>query len=251
MPSPSFKPELILFGFCAIIVGFVLYIGYHSEMFPLWFILLLVAAASIVWWLVGKRDNKFSARFNELAKDLGLEVQQQTIDSIGLLTEPKAIGVLQGRQVMLDTMSTQAPFIGGILRHLLPPKGHIALNVALDAVNVSFEIQRRGPIEWLWNFISDPILDTGDPNFDRVWVIRTKQAAVLRAALTAELKAKLFAFAQAGACGRFGAIPTHVFMRYHEEGSLSDTARCERIKASLDLLTDLAVIAELNVEKKS
>jgi hypothetical protein len=246
MPSQSFKPEWILYGFCAIIVGFVLYIGYHHGMFPLWFILLLLAAAGIVWWLAGQRDKKFSERFNDLARDLGLEVQEQTVDSIGLLSFPEAVGNRNGRNWKLTFIPTQIKAYG--LDKLLPASGYISLSIGLPVVRVPFKIERRGPFSKLGDLFDGRSLTTGDNAFDRVWVTRSKTPHIFIAALTSETKAKLFAFAQTSARGSFNAAQTGV--GYTEQGLLSDTASCERIKASLDVLTDLAVIAELNVDKK-
>lgn len=86
-------------------------------------------------------------------------------------------------------------------------------------------------------------IKTGDEAFDRTFVVKSSDPAYAAAALLPEIRAGLLAQRQAGARGPLRIKDGEV--RYAEVGSFSDSRLAERLAAMLDMVCNLAEVADI------
>jgi hypothetical protein len=86
-------------------------------------------------------------------------------------------------------------------------------------------------------------IKVGDPEFDRAFVVRSNDAAYAAAALLPEIRARLLSERKQGARGHLTVKAGEA--RYTEVGAFADAARADRLAGILEVLCDLAEVAEV------
>ncbi len=111
------------------------------------------------------------------------------------------------------------------------------------ARGLTFTLGVRSFLTKIGEMFGQLALTTRDAGFDAEWVARSNRPEFFSAALLPELRAKLMAAHAAGSHGRFTLADGLV--TYAESGSFADAKRCERFPALVDIVCDLADIAEV------
>jgi hypothetical protein len=83
----------------------------------------------------------------------------------------------------------------------------------------------------------------GDPVFDRSFLIRSNNAAYAAAALLPEIRARLLSKREQGSLGQL-TVKAGV-VRDAEIGAFDDAARVDRMAGMLEVICDLAEVAEV------
>ena len=196
------------------------------------FIIFVAAFFGGLLWLIVKDSRKATANLRALAEQLGLEFAA----SKGLFkTGAKAMGTLRGKPVEVFTFTTGA----GNSR---------ATWAAVSARPTStggltFTLSGRNLLTKMGEWFGRHGLVSGDPDFDATWFVQSNGTEFLTTALLPELRVKLMAAHAAGSHGSFTLADDLV--KYAEIGRFSDAARCARIPALMDIVCDLADIAEV------
>jgi hypothetical protein len=91
-------------------------------------------------------------------------------------------------------------------------------------------------------------IKVGDPDFDRAFVVRSNDAAYVTAALLPEIRARILREQEQGAHGHLRVKAGVV--RYAEVGGFDDAARVDRLAGMLEVVCDLAEVAEVYQAEK-
>jgi hypothetical protein len=83
----------------------------------------------------------------------------------------------------------------------------------------------------------------GDPAFDQTFIVRSNDPAYAAAALLPEIRARLLAERPLGARGHLAIKDGEV--RYAKAGAFNDEARVTRLAGMLEVVCDLAEVAEV------
>ena len=83
----------------------------------------------------------------------------------------------------------------------------------------------------------------GDPTFDQAFIVKSNDPAYAAAALLPEIRARLLAERPRGARGHLAIKDGEV--RYAEAGAFDDEARVTRLAGMLEVVCDLAEVAEV------
>jgi hypothetical protein len=185
------------------------------------FVVLIGAAAA-------RQGKRTAENVRQMAATLGLQVEDKP-PVLGIFyTGARASGQLRERRVELFPFSTGAG------------KSRVewcAVSAALAAAS-----RLTGTKE----------IQVGDAGFDRTWFIQTNQPEFLREALLPELREKITALMrESGASARGPEFKLDgSTVRYAEMGTFSDPARCRRCERAVEIVCDLADVAEVFAEQQ-
>jgi hypothetical protein len=185
----------------------------------------------LVFWLTLRAHRKARENLQEMARALEWEFHAPR-----RWTElPVVTGARRGKPVKVFSYTTGS----GKQRQTWA-----ALVVApASPTRLTFALSRQGFGARLQEVFGAKEIVVGDPAFDAAWFIQTNDPDFFRAALIPELRARLQAARAEGAKGRFELKDGVV--GYVEEGSFYSPARCRRYAKMVDLLCDLADVAEV------
>lgn len=204
-------------------------------MFPLFAFLGMAVLAGFLIWLAIRSSKQAQANFTQLTAKLGL-VAPPPQATFGITHSAlQAVGERRGKRVELYTFTTGAG------------KSRVTW-VAVSAQprrdgGLTFEIKRQGFGSKLAEVFGAKEIQVGDPAFDDAWFIQTNRSEFFRAALLPELRLKLEAAARGAMQGKFKLEKSRV--SYAETGTFADTERCGRLERAMDVVIDLADVAEV------
>jgi|SRR5579885_1910362 len=204
-------------------------------MSPLPFIVILLVGGLAIWrQQVQKR--KAAANLQKLAAQLGLEF----LAARSWMARPSVAGTRRGKAVQIfnyTTGSSKSQTTWSAARVQLAAPGPL-----------TFKLKKRGVANQLAAFFGARSVSTGDAEFDQAWFVQTNQPEFLCAALLPELREKLMSAQRAGASGAFELTGSEV--KYAEIGLFATAKRADRFATLIDLLCDLADVAEVAAEQK-
>lgn len=205
----------------------------HTALAPIAFAALFVGFISLAMVLIKVQQRKALAHLANLASRLGLELKRQPA-KLGFEPIPTVEGRHRGRPVRFFTYTTGSGKnrrSWSAVSAAAPGSGAFTLELApenfLTRIAVSLGLQD---------------LKIGDPIFDQAFLVRSNDAATAAAALLPEIRARLLtAFPRA-----FGGELTvkDDAVRYAEGGGMGDAACVARLEAMLEIICDLAEVAE-------
>lgn len=210
-------------------------------------VLALVAAfgvgfTGLVLWMSATGSQKIWRNGQRLAETLGLTPEPGAPKWKWFYPAPRATGTIRGKRVELFSYTTGA---GKSRRHW------VAISAAPSvAGSLTLSLARQGLATRVLELFGAKEVQVGDPAFDQRWFIRTNQPDFVRAALLPELRLKLAALDAADALRGSFELKDGV-VKYAEEGSFYDDARCSRFAAVADVVCDLADIAEVWAQQPS
>lgn len=202
---------------------------------PFLFVGIFVGIAIFMVVQGGKASLAARTNAQGLAERLGLTLEPATPTWGRFYPPPRAIGTVRGKRVELFSYSTGS----GKSR-----KTWAAISVA-PAIpgGLTFSLTRQGLGSRVLSLFGAKEIEVGNRAFDDRWFIQTNQPEFLRAALLPELQAKLMALDRTTLPGSVQLADGVV--KYAEQGSFDRREICERIAAVLDVLCDLADVAEV------
>jgi hypothetical protein len=193
---------------------------------------LFVAGFSLAIWAAVKARRKTTANLHALAERLGLLfVPKQG----WFKPSARATGVLRGKPVEVFTYTTSNGKSSTTWAAVSARPAHTG--------GLTFTLGGRNLLTKIGEWFGRRGLTSGDAAFDAVWFARSNQPEFFSAALLSELRVKLLAAHATGSKGSFTLKDGLV--KYVEVGSFYDAKRCERIPTILDIVCDLADIAEV------
>ncbi len=186
----------------------------------------------IVVWIVGytRQGVKPEENLRRLAEQLGLE----------FVARPRSVtGILRGKTV---EVFTEISGWGGPGRQTSEPT--ISARPTQDT-GLTFQLVTRTSFSKIGEEIGGwHSLATCDAVFDAAWFVQSNRPEYFVVALLPELRGKLLAVHAAGLKGRF-ELAEFLVKYIPLDDSFSDANFCARIPAILDILCDLAEIAEV------
>ncbi|HZP59714.1 MAG TPA: hypothetical protein VFB27_05265 [Opitutaceae bacterium] len=198
------------------------------------FIVIPLIGGLVIWsaWI---QKRKAAANLQKLAAQLGLEF----LPARGWLARPSVAGTRRGKVVQIfnyTTGSGKSQTTWSAARVQLAAPGPL-----------TFKLKKRGVASKLTALFGARDISVGDADFDRAWFVQTNQPEFLCAALLPELREKLMAARRAGASGAFELTGAEV--KYAEIGSFATAKRTDRFATLIDLLGDLADVADVAAEQ--
>ncbi len=186
-------------------------------------------------WQSGKASIAARANVQGLADRLGLVLAPATPMFGRFYPPPRATGTIRGKRVELFNYSTGS----GKSR-----KTWAAISVAPAMPSgLTFSLTRQGLGSRVLSLFGAKEIEVGNRAFDDRWFVQTNQPDFLRAALLPELQEKLLALDRSKLPGSVRLEDGVV--KYAEQGSFHNREICERLAAVLDVLCDLADVAEV------
>jgi hypothetical protein len=174
-------------------------------------------------------------RTAENLQKLGGKVGLELKPSVGPRKSPGLAGTLRGKPVEIFSYSTSTG------KSSTP---WVAITIQLTVPNgLTFKLQKQGFGTKVMEFFGVHEVTVGDPVFDRAWFVRTNRPDFLRAALIPELREKLMVVQRSSSLGTFelkGGL-----VKYAETGTFANAPRMEQLVPLVDLLGDLADVAEV------
>jgi hypothetical protein len=194
-----------------------------------------VAGLFVALLLVVRRlQRQTCERLAALASRLGLELRRQPA-RFGFEPTPTVEGRYRDRLVRFFTYTTGS----GKSRHTW-----CAVSAALTAPRAfTLELCPENFITRLATALGMQDLQVGDPEFDRAFIVRSNDPAYAAAALLPEIRAKLLARCPRTTCGALTIKGGEV--RFCENGSFDRQEQLDRFAAMLEVLCDLADVAEV------
>ena len=200
----------------------------------------LVIAASFVGLfvagllLVRRAQRQTCERLAALASRLGLELRRQPV-RFGFEPTPTVEGQHRDRLVRFFTYTT----------------GSRKSRMTWSAVSAALTSPRTFTLELCpENFITRLVtasgmqdIQVGNPEFDRAFIVRSNDPAYAAAALLPEIRAKLLAQCPRTTCGALTIKGGEA--RYTETGSFDRQEQIDRFAAMLEILCELAEVAEV------
>ncbi len=199
------------------------------------------AVATLIVARFGARESaKVWARVQGMATRLGLGLPPPKLVLGMFYPPPRATGMIRGKRVEIFNFSTGS----GKSR-----KTWSALSAAPQASGgLTFSFVRQGLGTRLRGMFGAKEIKVGDRVFDEHWFIETNQPDFFRAALLPELRVKFSI--------REGATPPGSFtledgvVKYVEAGSFSSDEKCARFEHLIEVVCDLADVAEVWAAQK-
>lgn len=206
-----------------------------EALIPFLFLGGFVAVFVIIVWQSGKASGVTRANAQALAERLGLELQPAKPTLGRFYPPPRAQGTVRGKRVELFAYSTGS----GKSR-----KTWAAIGVTPTLPGgLKFTFTRQGLGSRVLSLFGAKEIEVGNRAFDERWFIQTNQPEFLRAALLPELQQKLMDLDRTKLPGSIRLEDGVV--KYAEQGSFYSRETCDRVGAMLDVLCDLADIAEV------
>lgn len=200
------------------------------------FLIVPVIIGLVIWTAVVQR-RRTAANLQKLAGQLGLEF----FPARRWLERPRVAGTRRGKFTQIFTYTTGS---GKTAKTWSAARVQMAVPGPLHLT-----LKKRGFATKLSTLFGTRAVTLEDSAFDQAWFMQTNQPEFLRAALLPELREKLIAMRRAGASGTFELKGGEV--KYVELGIFADAKRTARFVTVVDLLCDLADVAEVAAEQKS
>jgi hypothetical protein len=207
------------------------------------FVVVAVVMATIGWIFSSWSQDRAAANFQRLATQLGLEFVPVSADSVKPM---RVVGKLRGKEVQISNYSNNLAG-DGLDRKSSTTWSEVTAQVGAPFFSFTFTLQKRDVGTKVSELFGTQEATVGDAEFDKVWFMQTSHPKFLRAVLLPELRAKLMAVRQAGANDKFELKEGEV--RYVERGSFSDAERSQRFAALADVVSNLAEVAAVVVER--
>ena len=223
-----------------VLAAVLLAVGRASHPAPPWFFLVVLGLFAVFFVfavrMAGVQRSRTRAQLAALAARFSLEVREApTAGVLGIKPTPTVEGRHRNRAVRFFTYTTSsgknqtqwcavaaaAAGAGGFTLDLFPQNFLTHIGVALGMQDIQ----------------------VGDPAFDPLFVVKSNDAAYTRAALLPEIRARLVTERGRGALGHVSVKNGEV--RYAEMGGFSRDAQVARLADMLEVVCDLAEVAEV------
>jgi hypothetical protein len=195
------------------------------------FILAIIALSSV---LAKRQQRKVLENLTGLATRLGLELKRKPA-KFGFEPAPTVEGRYRNRPIRFYNYTTGS---GKSRRYWS------ALSVDIGNDNgLTLELASENFLTRMATALGMQDIAIGDPAFDTAFLIRSNNAAYAAAALLPEIRARLLSKRDQSAVGELtvkGGV-----VRDAEVGAFDDAARVDRMAGILDVLCDLAEVAEV------
>ncbi len=211
----------------------------NPALFPLLMIGLFVAMIVFTIGAAARQSRRAMENVRQMAETLGLQFAEKP-PTLGLFyTDARADGQMRGKRVELF------PFWTG------SGKSRVRWSAVSAAVPVAttltFHLRRQGLGTKFMELFGAKEIEVGDAEFDRAWFIQTNQPDYFGGALLPELRAKINSLVRelgTQARGMEFKLEQSV-VRYAEIGSFSNGDCCKRCLRAMDIVCDLADVAEV------
>jgi hypothetical protein len=210
---------------------------------PLLMIAFFLVVTGSIAWLAANQSKQATQNVQRMAEALHLEFFVKP-PTLGLFyTAARAFGQIRGRRVDLFSFSTGSG------------KSRVqwaAASAAVPVVGLTFHLRRQGIGTKVMEMFGAREIQVGDAEFDAAWFIQANQPEYFAAALLPEVRAKIMALVrELGAKARGmefkledGAV------HYAEMGSFASGDICDRCQRAVDIVCDLAEVAEVAGDPK-
>lgn len=204
--------------------------------FPL---VLVPAVAAVIFAIAVAQGKKAKANLLQLGDKLGLKLDAQG----RFIKKYRLIGELRGKAVELFSYTTGSG---------KSQQRWAAIAVRVKASGgLTFSLKRRMSLfEFIARLFRKNSVETGDPAFDRQWVLTTNQPDFMRSALLPEMREKIVRLSGGGLSSANYKYDLYT-VRYSEQGSFGSGKLCARFGEIVDLLCDLADVVEVGAEMKN
>lgn len=192
--------------------------------------------------LVAAQSRKAHERFIQFAERLRLTAKRVEPKFGGFFPQSEATGERRGKQVRLYGYTTGS----GKSRTIWS-----ALSVHPREVRgLTFSLTPQGLGSTFAELFGAKEITVGDPAFDKAWFIRTNQPEFFTAALLPELRARLTAAFDVRPRAWQPSIKLeHDAVIYAEAGDFNSEGRRERLALLVEVLCDLADVAEVHAQQ--
>ena len=201
---------------------------------PFAFVALFVGSIALSIAAARRQQRKTRETMAGVAGRLGLELRRRPA-TLGFEPSPTVEGRHRDRQVRFFNFTTgsgKSRTTWSAVSAAIGSAGGFALELApetfLSRIGIALGMQD---------------IKVGDPEFDRAFVVRSNDPAYASAALLPEIRARLLSERKQGARGHLTVKAGEA--RYAEVGAFADAARIDRLAGMLEVICDLAEVAEV------
>lgn len=203
---------------------------------PILVILPLFLAFVVLAVILGLRQQRQArAQMAALAERFHLELRQPPAAGLGLRSPPIVEGTHRNRTVRFFTYTTSS---GKSQTHWCAVAA-----AAAGAGSFTLDLFPQNFLTHIGVALGMQDIQVGDPAFDPLFVVKSNDAAYTEAALLPEIRARLVTERGRGALGHVSVKGGEV--RYAEMGSFSRDVQVARLADMLEVVCDLAEVAEV------
>jgi hypothetical protein len=201
---------------------------------PFAFVALFVGSIALSIAAARRQQRKTRETMAGVAGRLGLELRRQPA-RFGFEAPPTVEGRYRDRQVRFFNFTTGSS---------KSRTTWSAVSAAIgSATGFTLELAPENLLSRIGIALGMQDIKVGDPEFDRAFVVRSNDAAYAAAALLPEIRARLLSERKQGARGHLTVKAGEA--RYAEVGAFADAARIDRLAGMLEVICDLAEVAEV------
>ncbi len=216
-----------------------------TALIPLLMIGAFVAFFGLAMWAGARQSKRAAANVRQLADTLGLQFSEKP-PALGMFySDIRAGGQVRGKRVEVFSYAVGS---GKSRVHWS------AVSAAGTAAGgLTFHLRRQGfGMKHLMELFGAKEITVGDADFDQAWFIQTNQPEFFREALLPELRGKISnLLREAGTQSRGMEFKLeNGVVRYAEIGSFSSDGTCRRCERAVDIICDLADVAEVFAEQR-
>jgi hypothetical protein len=205
-----------------------------TSLAPIAFLALFVGCIGLAIVLIKAQQRKAIENLTKLASRLGLELKRQPA-KLGFEPTPTLEGRHRGRPVRFFSYTTGS----GKNR-----RAWSAVSAAVPGAGAFvLELAPENFITRVATALGMQDIQIGDPTFDRAFIVRSNDAAAAAAALLPEIRIRLLTAFPRLFGGELAVKEGAV--RYAEGGGMGDAACVARLEAMLEVVCDLAEVAEV------
>lgn len=205
-----------------------------TSLAPIAFLALFVGCIGVAIVLIKAQQRKAIENLTKLASRLGLELKRQPA-KLGFEPTPTLEGRHRGRPVRFFSYTTGS----GKNR-----RAWSAVSAAVPGAGAFvLELAPENFITRVATALGMQDIQIGDPTFDRAFIVRSNDAAAAAAALLPEIRIRLLTAFPRLFGGELAVKEGAV--RYAEGGGMGDAACVARLEAMLEVVCDLAEVAEV------
>ena len=205
-----------------------------TSLTPFVFLALFIGFIGLAVVLGRWQQRKSLENLTKLASRLGLELKRQPA-KLGFEPTPTVEGRYRNRPVRFYNYTTGSG------------KGRRAWSAVSAAVPgagaFTLELAQENPLMRLITALGMQDIQVGDPTFDRAFIVRSNDAAGAAAALLPEIRTRLLATFPRLTAGELSVKGGQV--RYAEPSGMGDAACVGRLADMLEVVCDLAEVAEV------
>jgi hypothetical protein len=200
---------------------------------PFGFVAFLLVFFGLMIVLVRQQQRKTLENLTKLASRLGLELKRQPA-KLGFEPTPTLAGRHRGRPVRFFNYTTGS----GKSRRVWS-----AVSVAVPGASAfTLELAPENFLTRVVTALGMQDIQVGDPTFDKAFLVRSNDAAAAAAALLPEIRTRLLTTFSRNTGGELAVKDGAV--RYAEVGGLGEAALVARLAGMLEVVCDLAEVAE-------